>query len=84
MAIHEWPAALIEEKEATRARNKEEVGQGGKVYAPKEKDGIKRIKFLARHESDPGAEGIGEHNNELGRMRRRCKEENCDGEGVFL
>jgi len=38
---------------------------------------------LARHESDPGAEGVEEHNNKL-RRRRRCEGENCDGEGVFL
>ena len=60
------------------------MGQGAEAQARKKEEEEMRIKFLARHKSDPGAEGVEEHNNKLRRRRRRYKGENCDGEGVFL
>ena len=59
------------------------MGQGVEDQARKKEEEMTRIKFLARHESDPGVEGVEEHNNKL-RRRRSYEGENCDGEGVFL
>ena len=54
--------------EATKARAKdEEVGQVAEALARKKEQEMRRIKFLARHESDPGAEGVEKHNNKLRR-----------------